>query len=215
VSTPKPDRKLDSRGKIYPGPILEAEKILVELPAGQILEVVTTDANTRPDLVTWAKRVNAEVLAITDPVEGQYSFFVRKRVAAAEGAETPRDQGEEKLFVVVLTTGFDYTPIVRSAFMYASLAAAMGFETVVYCVQAGADTMVASKIDKLDQSKPGKPTIRQRFNEAVDMDVRVEVCEQTANVRGIRAGDLLEGVILKGGAVLIDYAARADGQLTF
>jgi predicted peroxiredoxin len=47
------------------------------------------------------------------------------------------------------------------------------------------------------------------------MDVRVEVCEQTANVRGIRAEDLLDGVVLKGGAVLIDYAARAAGQLTF
>ncbi len=215
MSTPKPDRTLDCRGKIYPGPILEAEKILAEMAAGQILEVITTDANTRPDLATWARRVNAEVLLITDEVEGKYSFFVHKRVAVSEDLEPQPVQEEEKLFLVVLTTGYDYTPIVRSAFMYASLAAAMGFDTVVYCVQAGADTMVAAKIDKLDQSKPGKPTIRQRFSEALDMDVRVEVCEQTANVRGIRAEDLLDGVILKGGAVLIDYAARAAGQLTF
>ena len=215
MSTPKPDRTLDCRGKIYPGPILEAEKILAEMAAGQILEVITTDANTRPDLATWTRRVNAEVLLITDEVEGQYSFFVHKRAAVPAGPETHPVQEEEKLFLVVLTTGFDYTPIVRSAFMYASLSAAMGFDTVVYCVQAGADTMVAAKIDKLDQSKPGKPTIRQRFGEALDMDVRVEVCEQTANVRGIRAEDLLDGVILKGGAVLIDYAARAAGQLTF
>lgn len=213
--TPKPDRTLDCRGKIYPGPILESERILAEMAAGQILEVVTTDANTRPDLATWAGRVNAEVLAITDEVEGQYSFFVLKIVPQTEPLETQSVQEKEKLFLVVLTTGFDYTPIVRSAFMYASLAAAMGFDTVVYCVQAGADTMVTNKIDKLDQSKPGEPTIRQRFREALDMDVRVEVCEQTANVRGIRAEDLLGGVVLKGGAVLIDYAARAAGQLTF
>jgi predicted peroxiredoxin len=99
--------------------------------------------------------------------------------------------------------------------MYASLAAAMGFDTVVYCVQAGADTMVRDKITKLDQSKPGQPTILQRFQEAQEMGVRVEVCEQTANVRGIHADDLMEGVTLKGGAVLIDYAARCTGQLTF
>jgi predicted peroxiredoxin/TusA-related sulfurtransferase len=215
VLTPKPDRTLDCRGIIYPGPILESERILAEMSAGQILEVVTTDANTRPDLVTWASRVNAEVLVITDEVEGQYSFFVHKKAPQTEPLESQPVLEEEKLFLVVLTTGFDYTPIVRSAFMYASLAAAMGFDTIVYCVQAGADTMVGSKIDNLDQSKPGKPTIRQRFSEALDMDVRVEVCEQTANVRGIRAEDLLDGVVLKGGAVLIDYAARASGQLTF
>jgi predicted peroxiredoxin/TusA-related sulfurtransferase len=199
---------------IYPGPILEAERTLGKMTAGQVLEVITTDQNTKPDLITWAKRANAEILVITDETDGEYRFFVRPGTGAAEQAETPEVQ-DEKVFLVTLITGFDYTPIVRSAFMYASLAAAMGFETVVYCVQAGAETMVADKIDTLDQSKPGKPTIRQRFNEAVEMEVRVEVCEQTANVRGIRAEDLLDGVTLKGGAVLIDYAARATGQLTF
>jgi predicted peroxiredoxin/TusA-related sulfurtransferase len=199
---------------VYPGPILEAEKALDEMGSGQVLEVITTDANTRPDLRTWAKRVNAEVLAITDESDGRYRFFVRKSSGTATQPEAQQEE-EEKLFLVMLKTGFDYTPIVRSAFMYAALAAAMSFDTVVYCVQAGADTMVADKIDKLDQSKPGKPTIRQRFSEALDMGVRVEVCEQTANVRGIRAEDLLDGVTLKGGALLIDYAARASGQLTF
>jgi predicted peroxiredoxin len=183
------------------------------MTAGQVLEVITTDANTKPDLITWAKRVNAEVVTITDEVEGEYRFFVRK--SASSQPESSNDQDEEKLFLIVLNTGFDYTPIVRSAFMYASLAAAMDFETIVYCVQAGADTMVKDKIEELDQSKPGKPTIKQRFTEAVEMGVRVEVCEQTANVRGIRAEDLMDGVTLKGGAVLIDYAARVTGQLTF
>jgi predicted peroxiredoxin len=96
--------------------------------------------------------------------------------------------------------------------MYASLAAAMDFETVVYCVQAGADTMVKDKIDELDQSKPGKPTIQQRFSEALEMGVRVEVCEQTANVRGIRSEDLMDGVTLKGGALLIDWTLAKNSQ---
>ncbi|MFQ5407312.1 MAG: DsrE family protein, partial [Anaerolineales bacterium] len=89
------------------------------------------------------------------------------------------------------------------------------FETVVYCVQAGADTMVKDKIAELDQSPPGKPTIMQRFSEAMEFGVRVEVCEQTANVRNIKAEDLMDGVELRGGAVLIDYASRAQGQLSF
>ena len=211
-----PDRTLDCRGLIYPAPILKAERALAGMGQGQLLEVITTDENTRPDLTAWAEQIGAELLVITDEVDGQYRFFVRKK---PEGATHPKtDQVPEqrhRLFLVVLTSGFDYTPIVRSAFMYASLAAAMSFETVVYCVQAGADTMVRTKIKKLDQSQAGQPTILDRFTEAVEMGVRVEVCEQTANVRAIRAEDLLDGVALKGGAVLIDYAVRAAGQLTF
>ena len=211
-----PDRTLDCRGLIYPAPILKAERALAGMGQGQLLEVITTDENTRPDLTAWAEHVGAELLVITDEVDGQYRFFVRKK---PEGATHPKTdhvpEQRHRLFLVVLTSGFDYTPIVRSAFMYASLAAAMSFETVVYCVQAGADTMVRTKIRKLDQSQAGQPTILDRFTEAVEMGVRVEVCEQTANVRAIRAEDLLDGVALKGGAVLIDYAVRAAGQLTF
>lgn len=211
-----PDLSLDCRGLIYPVPILKAEQALAGMTRGQLLEVMTTDANVRPDLTTWAEHIDAKILLVTDEVDGQYSFFVRKNPEDAPHREADRGPREDhKLFLVVLTSGFDYTPIVRSAFMYASLAAAMDFETVVYCVQAGADTMVEDKIRSMDQSQAGQPTILERFTEAVEMGVRVEVCEQTANVRGIRAEDLMDGVTLKGGAVLIDYSARAIGQLTF
>ena len=211
-----PDRTLDCRGLIYPAPILKAERVLAGMGQGQLLQVITTDENTKPDLTAWAEHVGAEILVITDEVDGQYSFFVRKNPEGTPHTKTDQlPEQRHRLFLVVLTSGFDYTPIVRSAFMYASLAAAMSFETVVYCVQAGADTMVRTKVKKLDQSQAGQPTILDRFTEAVEMGVRVEVCEQTANVRAIRAEDLLDGVALKGGAVLIDYAVRAAGQLTF
>ncbi|HSB88992.1 MAG TPA: sulfurtransferase TusA family protein [Anaerolineales bacterium] len=211
-----PDRTLDCRGLIYPAPILKAERELAGMSRAQLLEVITTDKNTKPDLAAWAEHVGAKILLITDERDGQYSFFVRKNPEGALHTKADRAPGQsDRLFLIVLTNGFDYTPIARSAFMYASLAAAMGFETVVYCVQAGADIVVRSKIKKLDQSQPGQPTILDRFTEAVEMGVRVEVCEQTANVRAIRAEDLLEGVALKGGAVLVDYAVRAAGQLTF
>ncbi len=211
-----PDRTLDCRDLIYPVPILKAERELAGMGQAQVLEVITTDKNTKPDLTAWAEHVGAEILMITDETDGQYSFFVRKKPEGAPHpmAERGREQ-DRRLFLVVLTRGFEYTPIVRSAFMYASLAAAMGFEAVVYCVQAGADTMVRTKIKTLDQSQAGQPTILDRFTEAIEMGVRVEVCEQTANVRAIRAEDLLDGVALRGGAVLIDYAVRAAGHLTF
>lgn len=211
-----PDDRLDCRGLIYPAPILRAEQALRGMEVGQLLEVLTTDENTRPDLEAWAGRAGAEILAVTDVRDGQYSFFVRKVLQGDPQPSVTATPGPApRLFLVVLNSGFDYSPIVRSAFMYASLAAAMGFETVVYCVQAGAETMVREKIQRMDQSRAGEPTILERYAEAVDMGVRVEVCEQTANVRGIRAEDLMEGVALKGGAVLIDYAVRAAGQLAF
>jgi len=122
--------------------------------------------------------------------------------------------GEEKLFLVVLRSGLDQPGQVRAALMFATLAAAMDQEVVVYCVQNGADAMVKGAADQ-EQVKPGGPSIKQRLAEALEAGVRIEVCEQTAKVRNIRREDLIPGVRLVGGAKLIDYAITARGSLTF
>lgn len=123
-------------------------------------------------------------------------------------------ESDDRLFLIVLRSGLNAPGQVRAALMYASLAAAMGQEPVVYCVQQGADVMVKGAAEK-EQSKPGAPTIVQRRQEAIEMGVRLEVCEQTAKVRNIKAEDLIPEATLIGGAKLIDYAIRARGSLTF
>ncbi len=209
---PQADRTLDCCGMKYPVPILKAEQALAEMATGQVLEVLSTDANTKPDLVTWAQRISSELVAVTDTSNGQYSFFVRKGLAPAGQAAAAK--GDENLFLVVLRTGLNAPGQVRAAFMYASLAAAMGQDTIVYCVQEGADAAKKDVAEK-DTSSQGGPTISQRIAEALDMGVRLEVCEQTASVRNIHAEDLIPEAVLIGGASLIDYAIRARGTLTF
>lgn len=211
MPTPKADRTLDCRNQMYPVPILKAEQALAEMTGGQTLEVLATDANTKPDLAKWAERANCELLQVADGADGLFSFYVRKSSAAARKTDEKKD---ENLFLVVLRTGINQPGQVRAAFMYASLAAAMGQDTLVYCVQEGADAAKKDVVQK-DSSPQSGPTIPQRIEEALDMGVRIEVCEQTASVRNIKAEDLIPQAKLIGGAALIDYAIRARGTLTF
>jgi predicted peroxiredoxin len=122
--------------------------------------------------------------------------------------------GDRPLFLVVLRTGMNQPGQVRAALMYASLAAAMDQDVVVYCVQEGADPFKKGAMET-EPVKPDTPTIAQRYAEALEMGVRVEVCEQTASVRKIKEEELVEGSVMRGGASLIDYAVRAKGTLTF
>lgn len=211
MSAFKPDRTLDCRNVIYPVPILKAEQALAGMAAGQILEVQATDANVKPDLATWAARVNNEILGVEDS-DGGFTFFVRKGRASLPAQASAKE--DRSLFLVVLRSGLNAPGQVRAALMYASIACAMDQDTVVYCVQEGADVMVKGAPAK-EQTKPGVPTIAQRLAEAIDIGVRLEVCEQTADTRGIKAEDLISEAKLIGGASLIDYAIRARGQLTF
>lgn len=122
--------------------------------------------------------------------------------------------GDKPFFLVVLRTGMNQPGQVRAALMYASLAAAMDQDVVMYCVQEGADPFKKGVMET-EPVKAGTPTIAQRYAEALEMGVRVEVCEQTASVRGIKEEELVEGSVMRGGASLIDYAIRAKGTLTF
>jgi tRNA 2-thiouridine synthesizing protein A len=79
ASTPTPNRTLDCRGSIYPVPILKAKRALDQMSAGEILEVLATDKNTKPDLQVWAEKAHAELLQIGDLPDGSFSFYLRKK----------------------------------------------------------------------------------------------------------------------------------------
>lgn len=208
----KPARTLDCRGMTYPAPIYNAKEALKQMAAGEILELLATDPGTGPDMPIWVEREGYELLAGSE-AEGVQRFFIRKPAAGpARPVKTAAKTGN--LFLVVLRSGLEAPGQVRSALMYASLAAAMDQTAVVYCVQQGADVMVKGAADR-EAIKPGAPTIKQRLAEAIEMDVRLEVCEQTALVRNIKAADLIPQATLVGGARLIDYAIRCRGSLTF
>ncbi len=121
---------------------------------------------------------------------------------------------KKKRFLVLLTAGLDTPAPARSAFMFATLAAATYLETTVYCVQDGAELMVKGVAEREDV-KPGMPTLAQRIAEARVAGVRFQVCEQTAINKGIREEDLIEGAEIVGGAVLIHHALNCDGMLCF
>lgn len=214
----KPTHTLDCREMTYPVPIYKAKEMLESMAPGEILELLATDPGTAPDMPIWTETEGYELLEM-NKTDGVDRFFIRKpagepisRPAATARAEEEKE--EEKLFLVVLRSGLDAPGQVRAALMYASLAAAMDQDAVVYCVQQGADVMVKGAADK-EKTKPGAPTINQRLAEAIDMGVRIEVCEQTALVRNIKAEELIPEATLVGGARLIDYAIRARGSLTF
>jgi predicted peroxiredoxin len=119
--------------------------------------------------------------------------------------------GEKKL-IFLLKTGFNQPGITRGALMFAGISASMDVETVIYCVQEGADPMVKGALDK-EEVKPGVPTIKQRLQEVIDAGVDIQVCSATANLKGIKEEDLIEQARITGAATLIDLALDSDNVI--
>jgi len=122
---------------------------------------------------------------------------------------------ERKKFAVLLSAGVRDVGKVKSALMFAALAQYSGCNTVVYCVQDGADAVTKGVIKEEGTLPPGVPTFEQRLDEALEAGVKFQLCDQVAKNRNLVKEDLIEGTEIVGGVHLILYALEYDGMLFF
>lgn len=125
------------------------------------------------------------------------------------------EAGKHDLFIVLSASGFENIPRMRSALMFAALAAAANYQTVLYCIQNAVDIMVKGAVETQEQPQPGVPTLRQRLEEAMALGVEIQCCTQTMANKKIAEADLLEGIKAAGAMSLIELTSRARGSLCF
>ena len=122
---------------------------------------------------------------------------------------------ERKKFAVQLSSGVKDIGKVKSAIMFATIAQCSGCDTVVYCVQDGADAVIKGKIREEGTLPPGIATYEQRLADALAAGVKFQLCQQVAVNRNLKKEDLIEGTDILGGIHLIQYALEFDGMLCF
>jgi len=70
-------RSLDTSGKCCPMPIVELNKAMGKLSAGDVLEVIATDPGTRTDIPSWCERTGNRLLASEEAGNG-FRYLVEK-----------------------------------------------------------------------------------------------------------------------------------------
>jgi len=71
------DKRVDARGTACPGPLLEAKRGMADVPAGGIMEVLSSDEGTNDDIPLWAGKVGHEYLGNVEEA-GYWRLFVKK-----------------------------------------------------------------------------------------------------------------------------------------
>ncbi len=74
------DHTLDAKGLNCPLPILKAKKALKDVPAGEVLEILTTDPGSVADFQAFCRQTGNELMESTSD-ESTFRFLI-KRVAA-------------------------------------------------------------------------------------------------------------------------------------
>lgn len=131
-----------------------------------------------------------------------------------DSVNKPEKAGED-LFIVLCTSGFERVPSVRSALMFATLAASADYKTILFCVQGAVDIMVKGAIEKNEKPDPNAPTLSQRLSEAIELGVEIQCCSQTMVNKKYSEDDLVPGIKIAGAMNLIVLAAKAKGTICF
>jgi TusA-related sulfurtransferase len=71
------DKVVDARGVACPGPLLEAKKGIVGVSVGGVLEVWSSDMQTKNDVGAWAGKVGHEFLGVL-PADSYERVFIRR-----------------------------------------------------------------------------------------------------------------------------------------
>jgi tRNA 2-thiouridine synthesizing protein A len=72
-----PAATVDARGAACPGPLLEAKKAIGTVPVGEVLELWSSDAQTKKDVEAWSGKVGHAFLGVV-PAEGYDRVFIRR-----------------------------------------------------------------------------------------------------------------------------------------
>ncbi len=68
---------VDARGAACPGPLLEAKKAMAGVPVGDVLELWSSDSQTKNDVQAWAGKVGHEFLGVA-ATDGYERVFIRR-----------------------------------------------------------------------------------------------------------------------------------------
>lgn len=71
--------RLDMRGAVCPGPILEARRLLDGMKRGEVLQLLTSCSAAPDEIRTWVRATNQELLDEREVGAGEWEFILRRR----------------------------------------------------------------------------------------------------------------------------------------
>jgi len=119
----------------------------------------------------------------------------------------------KKRILYVQTSGTDTPERLYAPFILGATAAAMNIDATIFFVIKGVTVVKKGEAEKI---KIGSfPSLKEVIDQAVKAGVKLQVCEQSCQLLGIKYGDFIEEAKIVGAATLNDLLLDADAVLAF
>jgi uncharacterized protein len=124
---------------------------------------------------------------------------------------------ETKKILYVQTHGADDPACAATPFYLAATAAAMDIDVAIYFTMKGPTLLRKGAPDEIiiPRAAGGGAKLRHFIDQAVELGVKLYVCQPSLDLHAYTIEDMIEGVQMIGGAAFNDMALEADAVITF
>lgn len=120
---------------------------------------------------------------------------------------------EDKV-MIIMTSGPETPRRCATPFFFATLAAAMEYEVVMFFTIDGTQLLAKGMAEKVFPKEGGEP-VSKFLNDAVEAGVTLTACTASMELHGLTEGDLIDGIKMVGGAHMWSVAEDCQTVLTF
>ena len=126
-----------------------------------------------------------------------------------------QDDGNKKV-LYVQTSGTESPEKSATVFFLAASAAAMDMDVGIYFTQFGPTLLKKGAAETLRIKKGSVgATLRHFLDQAVELGVKLYVCQPSLDLNDLKQEDLIGGVTMIGGAAFNDMAVESDQVICF
>ena len=187
--------KLDVTGETCPGPIIIVGDKLVSMDLGERVQILSNSKETLDDLIISAPEMNGSVID-----EGELNgknYVVMEKVET----ETTSVSAKRDKVLVVQSNGIGNAERAYATFIFSKAALSMGKEVTIFLLMDGVS--IARKGNAAKVKHPAFDRLDKLMKPIIEQGVQIYVCELSAEFRGIKQSDLVDGTKLAGAATYI------------
>lgn len=189
--------ELDVTGETCPGPIIIVGDKLCSMEAGERIKVKNKSLESIEDIAVSAPEMGGKVIEKGTDGDKNYIIIEKVEKTASGNAEAVK---KDKV-LVVQSNGIGNAERAYATFIFSKAAISMGKEVTIFLLMDGAS--IARKGNAETVKHPAFPRLDQLMMEAIDLGAKIYVCELSAEFRGIKSENLVDGTKIAGAATYI------------
>lgn len=189
--------ELDVTGETCPGPIILVGDKMSSMSTGDRIKVKSKSSEAIEDIAVSVPEMNGKV--VEKGKDGDKSYILLEKVEKTTFTSSTAVNRDKVL--VAQSNGTGNAERAYATFIFSKAALSMGKEVTVFLLMDGVSIARKGNAEKVKH--PSFDRLDRLMTEVIEKGAKVYVCELSAEFRGIKQEDLVNGTSLAGAATYI------------